>query len=61
MSHDCAVPAGGTKKIRWKCPVCRTVWKYDPKASAPGFFGALFGSERNRDGSKPSLLRKDQR
>ncbi len=58
--HECSVPAGGTKKIQWRCPVCRTVWKYDPKAPAAGFLSAVFGTKRNRDGSKPSLLGRDQ-
>lgn len=58
--HECAVPAGGSKRRSWRCPTCRQVWDFSPRSSAPGLFGWLFKNARNANGSKPSMLGKDQ-
>ncbi len=51
MSHSCAVPAAsGSKRISWRCPVCRTTWDYDPGVTTTILDAAV--GNRAADGSK---------
>lgn len=48
--HPCAVPGGSAKK--WKCPVCKRVWRFDAKAGKGADLWHGRENIRHADGSR---------
>lgn len=51
--HECDVPAVSARVKKWKCPVCRHTWRFDPNAGGGAEMWHGTANVRHANGTKP--------